>query len=164
MSKEFKKISVFGPELTNPVIAAVSGGPDSMAILDTLRRRKKLAAAAIFDHDTGLHNTAFKVVEEYCKKYSIILEIGKIQNKKFKGDSMESFWRKERYRYLFSVAEKYDTPEFKMSICTGHNLDDLVETWIFTSMNGGSRLIPLVNGRVIRPFMHNYKKDMLSVS
>ena len=38
-------------------------------------------------------------------------------------------------------------------VVTGHHLDDAVEWWVFTSINGNGRLIPYANNNIIRPFL-----------
>ena len=133
-----------------------------MALLNFLHVKNKVRAAAIFDHNTGLHQAAGQVVEQYCEKRGITLHHGKLHSTKPKKMSPEQFWREERYQFLEQVAVEYDTPESTCKIVTGHNLDDLAETWIMTSLNGGSKLIPRANGRVYRPFLHTPKSNLIA--
>jgi tRNA(Ile)-lysidine synthase len=43
---------------------------------------------------------------------------------------------------------------------TGHHLGDAIETWIFTSLHGESKLIPYSRGNVIRPFLITPKEEI----
>jgi tRNA(Ile)-lysidine synthase len=47
-------------------------------------------------------------------------------------------------------------------VVTAHHLDDAVETWVFTSLHGESRLIPYSRGNVIRPFLLTPKSELVS--
>ena len=48
------------------------------------------------------------------------------------GESLEEHWRNERYKFLHS-----DDP-----VITGHNLDDVIEWYLFSSLHGQSKIIP----------------------
>jgi tRNA(Ile)-lysidine synthase len=54
----------------------------------------------------------------------------------------------ERYSFL----DKFDC------VVTGHHLDDALETWIWSSLHGTSKLLPHRRGNVIRPFLLNKKE------
>jgi tRNA(Ile)-lysidine synthase len=47
-------------------------------------------------------------------------------------------------------------------VVTGHHLGDAIETWIFTSLHGDSKLIPYSRGNVIRPFLITPKEEIRS--
>ena len=44
-------------------------------------------------------------------------------------------------------------------IITAHHLDDVVENWIFTSLNGNPFLIPHKRDQFLRPFLTTDKRD-----
>jgi len=129
-------------------MVAVSGGPDSMAALDFLSRKKKVIAVH-FNHETDHAYEAQDLVTSYCNQKDIQLILGKIQNPKKKGESQEEYWRNERYSFFNSLGES--------PIITCHHLDDSVEWWLFTSFNGNPKLIPHIRGKYIRPFLLNRK-------
>jgi tRNA(Ile)-lysidine synthetase-like protein len=135
------------------VSVAVSGGPDSMAVMDFLKRGNKLDKAYYFNHGTEHGKDAEAFLLAYCEENKIDLVIGHISREKGRKESAEEYWRNERYSFL----EKHnDVP-----VVTCHNLDDQVETWVFTSLHGCPKLIPYRRGNIIRPFVVSEKSDML---
>ncbi len=67
-----------------------------------------------------------------------------------KGQSLEDFWRRARYRFLRSFPEQF---------ITCHHLDDAVETWVWSSLHGNPKIIPVSDAKVIRPFLITEKQD-----
>lgn len=132
------------------VVVALSGGVDSMVAIDFLRANHDVSAA-FFHHGTSSSALALPLVEAWCRRYAITLHLGVIRGgRKPDGLSHEEWWRTERYAFL----DRFDT------VVTGHHLDDAVETWIWSSLHGTSKLLPHRRGNVIRPFILN-KKDKL---
>ena len=130
---------------------AFSGGVDSVAIADFLLRGRKQVSLAFFDHGTYHSQQSIAFIEEYAKRHSLPLTIGRISRVKDSNESMEEYWRNERYRFLHSIADP---------VITAHHLDDAIETWIFTSLHGTPRVIPYSNGNVIRPFLVTPKHQL----
>ncbi len=128
---------------------ACSGGVDSMAVVDFLRRNHKVTAV-FFDHGTETSREAGQFLQEYYNGTDVVLLKGNIDRGKLKDESWEEYWRNERYKYFHS---------FESPIITCHHLDDCVETWIFTSLNGEGRIIPYSNMNVVRPFRLNRKSE-----
>lgn len=132
-------------KIPNSVAIAVSGGIDSMAVLDFLRRSRKVEVLH-YNHGTGKHaDEATGLVREYCSKNNLSLSIGWNRNKMPAGVSAEAWWREQRYEFF---ERSTDLP-----IITAHHLNDVVENWIFTSLNGNPFLIPHRRGQYIRPFL-----------
>ena len=94
-----------------------------------------------------------KFVQEYCKKNNITFISDKAIGRKPTDKSLEEWWRDIRYAFFKSLPGP---------IITAHQLDDVAEWWIFTSLNGGSRLIPYRNGEVFRPFLTTPKQAFIS--
>ena len=136
-------------KIPNKVTLACSGGPDSMAILDFLRKGRKDVRVAYFHHGTDHGDEAYKFILDYCSKNNISLVAGFIKREKEKDESPEEFWRNERLEFLTGLDCK---------VYTGHNLDDAVEWWMFTAMNGNARLIPFEHKNIMRPFLLTPKK------
>lgn len=145
-------IRVLG-KIPNKCIVAFSGGVDSVAVADFLLRGRKNIELAFFHHGTHTSDIAQVFAEEFAKTRRLKLHIGRIEREKSKDESWEEYWRNERHRF-FSGLEG--------PIVTAHNLDDAVETWIFTSLHGEPRLIPRENGNVIRPFLLTPKSEFVS--
>jgi|TARA_R110001583_G_scaffold21333_12_gene81071 tRNA(Ile)-lysidine synthase len=137
-------------KLPEKIAIAVSGGADSMAVLDFLSKGKDVAALH-FNHGTEHADEAEKLVTSYCQKNDIPLLVGRLKEVSPKGVSKEEFWRDQRYSFFDQVSK---TPFYShRPIITCHHLDDLVETWLFTSFHGESKLIPSQRGRYLRPFL-----------
>ena len=137
-------------KLPEQITIAVSGGMDSMAILDFLSRTKDVAVLH-FNHGTIHSKSAEHVVKNYCKEKDIPMLVGRLEEEPPPGVSLEEFWRDQRYDFFDSISE---TPFYSSRpIITCHHLDDLVETWLFTSLHGNPTLIPSQRGRYLRPFL-----------
>jgi len=134
-----------------PYILACSGGSDSMAAFAFLKNGKHDFEVAYFNHGTSHGKDAEYHVTKICEEQGKKLHIGTIQNQKQKKESPEEYWRKERYSFLRS---------FKKVFITAHNLDDVVETWLFSAINGNPKLIPIFSGNCIRPFLLTTKQQM----
>ena len=132
---------------------AFSGGVDSVAIADFLLNGKKEVTLAFFHHETETSRLAFKFVTEFAAKRKLTLHVGRLTRDKLKEESCEEFWRNERQKF-FALLES--------PVITAHHLDDAIETWIFTSLHGNSRLIPYSNGIVIHPFLITPKEELIS--
>jgi len=138
------------------VNVAVSGGIDSMAALDFMRRGRRSVHAVHFDHGTKHGVVARKFVEEFCHSNQIPLTVETLSRDRKKCESPEEFWRNERIRFFRSFSS---TP-----VVTAHHLDDAVEWWIFTCLNGKPKLMPCRNAdnNVVRPFLSTPKSELIS--
>ncbi|MBM88273.1 MAG: tRNA lysidine(34) synthetase TilS [Gammaproteobacteria bacterium] len=134
------------------ITIAVSGGPDSMAALDFLTKRRDVTAA-FFHHGTKASDKGEKVVTKYCNERDVTLVTEKISCTRRGGESREEFWRNARYEFF----EKLNGP-----VITCHHLDDVIEWWIFTSLHGNPRLIPYKRDKYIRPFLLNRKQTLIN--
>ena len=150
-------------KLSRKVSIAASGGVDSMAIVDFLRRNHN-CSLVFFDHGTETSVEAKEFLQDYVsdknKEYwatptatTLSLEIGELSRKKEKGESWEEFWRNERYRYFRVYGEE---------LITCHHLDDCVETWIWSSLHGTGKIVPYRNQNVVRPFRLNSKVEFVN--
>jgi tRNA(Ile)-lysidine synthase len=137
-------------KLPRDLTVAVSGGSDSMAILDFLSNNHNVTAA-YFDHGTSFGTKCKSFVKEFCDRRNIDLVVGINYNNCPAGESLEEHWRNERYKFLHS---------FNEPVITGHNLDDVIEWFLFSSIHGKSKIIPYRNKRVIRPFILTPKRSL----
>jgi len=140
-------------EIPNKCTVAFSGGVDSVAVVDFLLNGRKRVDLAFFHHGTKTSTSALKFVTEFATERRLILRIGRLSRDRLKEESLEEFWRNER-RDFFAT--------FDQSVITAHHLDDAIETWIFTSLHGESRLIPHASGNVVHPFLITPKKELIS--
>ena len=145
------------------VLVAVSGGPDSLAmlsVLTALRKELKLTLrAAYVDH--GLRPAAAKkeaaLVKRLGKEWGVPVTVLRRPVHKGKKDSLESSARETRYEGLAALAGKIRA----QAIATGHTADDQAETVLMRILRGsgttGLAGIPPVRAlgklRIIRPLI-----------
>jgi tRNA(Ile)-lysidine synthase len=150
-------------KLERDIYIACSGGVDSMAITDFLRKNHN-CTLVFFDHDTETSTEAKEFVQDYIADKNrqiwqspvattLSVLFGSISRKKEKGESWEDYWRKERYAFL---------KKLNRTVVTCHHLDDCVETWIWSSLHGEGKIIPYRNENVIRPFRANRKAELVN--
>lgn len=129
-------------KIPRQVAIAVSGGVDSMAALDFLRRKHDVLVLH-YNHGTPYAPKAEALVREYCERHNLDLMVGVCQEEMPAGVSHENWWREQRYDFFTKSTDR--------KVITAHHLDDVVENWVFTSMHGNSYLIPHERGKYIRP-------------
>ena len=148
------------------VIAAVSGGADSMALLWCLHSlREELGvtvAAAHFNH--GLRgeeadaDEAF--VRSFCEAHEIEFFSGRADVAAFAKDSgmtLEEAAREKRYEFLLSLPCD--------RLATAHNADDNAETVLLHLLRGsglrGLCGIPPVRGKIVRPLLSVSREEIV---
>lgn len=137
---------LLGP-VKNIEAVAVSGGPDSMAALSFLKNGNHDVVAIYINHGTKYSAEAQRMVCDYCRHLDIPFFNFYIDNgNKPREKSLEEYWRDERYKIF------HNTLHGRL-IATGHNMNDVAETYIFTSLHGHARTIPYRNKNVVRPFL-----------
>ena len=134
---------------------ACSGGVDSMAALSFVRNNPQNKTEVLFyDHGTPTSKKAYIFLKQYCKENNIKFISSKLECDMPTGVSKEAFWREQRYAFLSYFKEK--------PIIMAHHLDDVVETYVFSMINGNDFLIPYSNKNIIRPFLLTKKEDMVN--
>ena len=136
--------------LPKSITIACSGGVDSMAVVDFLSRKHDITIAH-FNHGTQHGERAFRFVANYCSTNNISMLVGFCRTEKLKKESQEEYWRRERYDFLKDLGP----------VITCHHLDDCVETYIWSSLHGTPKVIPLTRNNVIRPFLTTRKQDFV---
>lgn len=131
------------------VAVAVSGGVDSMAVLDFLRRSREVTVLN-FDHGTEYSAQAAHLVAEYAQQHRLPLLTASCTSVRSADQSWEEYWREQRYAWFHSLSH---------TVVMAHHLDDCVETWLWGACHGYPRLIPYRNRNVIRPFRLTAKQD-----
>ena len=152
------------------VIAALSGGADSTALLHFLYSAKEkynlTLLAAHLNH--GIRGEEADRDERFCKilceKYNIPfyskkVDIPALSRQRHIGE--ELCGREERYAFLESLASAHNA-----IIATAHNADDNAETLIFNLVRGsslrGAAGIPPKRGRIIRPLIEVTRAEIES--
>lgn len=132
-------------------LLAVSGGRDSMALLDAFvtARGGEIAGVASFDHGTGRAATeAVALVERQALARQLPVMTGRLDSAS--GD--EATWREARWRFLRGWAA-----ELRATIVTAHSRDDQVETVLLRLLRGaGARGLAAMRSAdptIARPFL-----------
>ena len=136
--------------LPKQITVACSGGVDSMAVVDFLSRKHEVTIAH-FNHRTQHGEKASEFVSRYCGDNNIPMLYGSPRSQKNSKESQEEYWRRERYDFLSGLGP----------VITCHHLDDCVETYIWSSLHGTPKVIPLTRNNVIRPFLTTRKQDFI---
>jgi len=130
-------------------LLAVSGGRDSMALLDAFARwRTDACAVATFDHGTGRAATAAALlVEAEASARGLPVVSGQAET----GAPTEAAWRAERWRFLHGWAR-----ELRAHVVTAHTRDDQIETVVIRALRGaGARGLAAMYAPspVVRPLL-----------
>jgi tRNA(Ile)-lysidine synthase len=143
------------------VLVAVSGGADSVALLELLRRvapRLELSlTVAHFDHALR-HDSAAdaRFVERHCHAAGLPLvsarrDVAALAEQR--GGNLEEVARDERRAFLLDAAER----EGCALVALGHHADDQAETFLLRLLRGsgptGLAGMRLRNGMVVRPLL-----------
>ncbi|MFC5714473.1 tRNA lysidine(34) synthetase TilS [Thalassorhabdus alkalitolerans] len=157
------------------IVAAVSGGPDSMALLHYLHEMKDTwdlqVVAAHVEH--GLRGTPSikdaEFVEEWCREHSVHFEkvhLSLADKVKQDKGSVQKTARQARYEFLGNVMIRWGAQK----LATAHHGDDQVETMLMKQTSGraliGEMGIPVKReeayGVIIRPFLSVTKEEILA--
>ena len=135
---------------------ACSGGSDSMAITDFYRRGGKKFTLAYFNHSTPQADSMEAFVSAYAQQHKLPLKIGCLRLTKDRTSSPEEFLRNCRYSWFSELTGVNKDP-----IVTCHHLNDVAETWLFSSLHGNPKVIKPKRDNIYRPFLLNTKKSLL---
>lgn len=149
------------------IVAGVSAGPDSMALLYILNDlRMKIGYKIVVAHVN--HNVRVESKEEaeflkdYCKKNNIIFEMMTIA--KYGDDNFHNEARNIRYNYYEELINKYHANY----LMTGHHADDLMETILMRivrgstlrGLSGFSDLVDMDSYKIARPLINVTKSEL----
>jgi tRNA(Ile)-lysidine synthase len=114
-----------------PVLLAVSGGRDSIVLLDAAHAAapERLAGVAVFDHGTGAHaRAAVRRVRRAAAARGLPIVVGRGSLP----DAGEAAWRAARWRFLRRAARRLGAA----AVATAHTRDDQVETVAIRLLRG----------------------------
>ncbi|MFH0763474.1 MAG: tRNA lysidine(34) synthetase TilS [Candidatus Omnitrophota bacterium] len=170
--KTIRNYEMLKPQET--VLAAVSGGPDSVFMLHALNKLKKklkIKKIAVCNLDHGIRDEESGVDSLFVKRIAGELELKFVHKKidlkssKPKEFSMEEAARDERYKFFKEAANAASATV----VATGHTLDDQAETVLMRLIKGSSLkgivgISPARNWeglRIIRPLAELEKTEIL---
>ena len=150
------------------LLVAVSGGPDSVALLRVLL----LLSSEYHLHLTAAHlNHGLRGIEadmeeafvrRFCAEIGVVCICKKVDIRaiqKNTGRSLEEIGREERYRFLDEAAETCGARK----ITTGHHRDDQAETILMNLIRGSGLLHP-VKAKWRDCYFPHVEKDYLELS
>lgn len=142
------------------VLVAVSGGPDSTALLLDLHETGHDIVAAHYDHALreGSEIPA-RQVAELCERLGVRL-ITERREEPVPTGSLQAGARKLRYAFLDRAREEADAD----LVALAHTADDLVEGAVLHMLRGcglaGLRGMPARRGFYVRPYLNVWRKDI----
>ena len=144
------------------VLVAVSGGVDSMVLLDLLREYSDVVAVAHCNFQLRGQDSAQdeQLVESYCKRHQLTCHIKRFDTKLPK-QSTQMAARTLRYNWFeeLCLSNNYDV------VLTAHHADDNIETLLINIIRGtgieGLTGIPEQNGKIIRPLLPFFKSEIV---
>lgn len=151
------------------VIVGVSGGPDSMCLLDVLYKLKDELKFSIVvahvNHGIRKESDDEKIyVENFCNERNIPFRYLKVDIPKLAKEekmSEETCGRSVRYNFF----EEIRVNENAQKIAVAHNLNDNIETILLNLIRGcaikGLTGMDFTFGKIIRPLLTIEKKDIL---
>lgn len=151
------------------VVVAVSGGPDSMALLHLLIEEQKdnpfKIVCAHINHNVREESADELIfVKNFCEKYNVIFEYMKIEEKI--SNNFESEARKIRYNFFKELVKKYSAKY----LFTAHHGDDLIETILMRIVRGSNlkgysgfeKIIHQENYDIVKPLITVTKQDIIN--
>ena len=143
-------------------VMGVSGGPDSMALLDLSRKHHvDVICAHVNYHHRPTADRDQKITEEYCRKYGIPFFL--LDPVKEKAGNFQAWAREVRYEFFHKLVNEHKAE----GVLIAHQLDDFLETALMLQESGrksdilGIRKQGRVAGvRVVRPLMNRTKQQL----
>lgn len=149
------------------IVVAVSGGPDSMALLHIMSRLKKAidieVVCAHVNHNMRKESYDEKIfVEKFCMNHQVVFESMVIEE--YGDDNFHNEARSKRYNYFNQIVKKYNAKY----LLTAHHADDLMETILMRIVRGStlrgysgfSEEIDMGDYTIFRPLIRNTKAEI----
>jgi tRNA(Ile)-lysidine synthase len=156
------------------VVVAVSGGPDSVALLHVLHELKQRRYPSLTLHVAHLNHTLRgkesdedeQFVQNLATKLGLKFTSTQLDVRRLareQGRNLEEMAREERYRFLRDVAAHIKAQR----IATGHTLTDQAETVLMRLIRGAggeglSAVHPVVDNLIIRPLLGVKREEVLA--
>lgn len=143
------------------ILLAISGGPDSMFLLNQYRN-KKVVVAHVNYHKRVDSDIDENIVKNFCAKFNIPFEVLNVKEKP--EGNFQAWARGVRYNFFKEIYEKYQCKKVLMA----HHKDDFIETALMQQRSGrnprffGIKETNEINGMQIeRPLIKYYFKSEL---
>lgn len=141
-----------------PVLVGVSGGPDSMCLMEALRQAGYPIVVAHFNHQLRPDSDAeANLLEQTVARKNIPSVLGKGDVRAYAdrmGVSIEDAARTLRYQFLFAQARQLRV----QAVAVGHTADDQVETVLMHFLRGAG--LTGLKGMSYRSFIPSFDRDI----
>lgn len=150
-------------EKTDKILVGVSGGPDSITLLNILYELGYNICVAHVNH--GLRENAEKdekFVQNFCEQRNISCFVKKVKLKDIKLNmTLEELGRKVRYDFFYEILNK----ESCTKIATAHNANDNAETVMMniirgSGLSGLKGIEPIRDKVIVRPLIEVTRKEI----
>ena len=149
------------------ILVAVSGGRDSIVLLDVLIKLGYMVEVAHCNFslrgEESDEETIF--VEQHCENIGVKYHFKKFNTTVLSSSTKKSIQvtaRKIRYTWFYELLES----ENLKFVATGHHLDDQLETFLINLSRGtgikGLSGIPSINNKIIRPLLSCSRNEVTS--
>lgn len=147
------------------VLVAVSGGPDSIALMHVLARLRQKLGIDLVAHgvDHGLREEAsdeLRIAEKLARSLDIPFTTSKVEVAP--GANLQARARKARLEALRTASRDANA----QLIATAHHADDRAETVLIRLLRGsgpqGLAALPSKAGDLVRPFVRARRSDILA--
>ena len=150
---------------TDKLLIAVSGGVDSIVLVELLRQLDNQIAVAHCNFKLRARESDLdqEFVKEYCEKHDIPFHTISFQTKEIAADrkiSTQMAARELRYEWFEDLIERYELDK----LVTAHHINDQVETFFVNLLRGsgvnGLSGIPIKADRLVRPLSFATKQEV----
>lgn len=149
------------------IVVGVSGGSDSVALLDLLLNsidHSKIVVAHVNHHVRIESDIEEEYLKKFCLERNIIFETTKFLE--YKENNFENEARKRRYKFYENLLLKYNSKFLFLA----HHGDDLIETVMMkivrgSNLTGYSGIKEITNKKnyfIIRPLLKFTKEDIIT--
>lgn len=140
-----------------PVVAGLSGGQDSVALLHALSRRGVAISALHIHH--GLSPNADDWADfcrDLCTSWNVPLVVERVRVERGSADGLEGAARRARHEVFSRAPAEW--------VALAHHRRDQAETLLFNLLRGtgvaGAAAMSERNGRLLRPFLEVGREDI----
>lgn len=154
-----------------PIVVGVSGGPDSLCLMETMRKAGYPVIVAYFDHQLRPESASdARMVEQTANRLMLACYVDGADVRAYAEthkQSIEEAARNLRYRFLFKLARQYNA----QAVAVGHTADDQVETVLMHFLRGSGitglkgmsyrAIIPIFDSAipVVRPLLDLWREE-----
>lgn len=138
-------------KLPKKINIGFSGGVDSVVATRFLMHKHDVRLLYV-DHGDSNSDSEVEFAVNFASQHSLQIEIFPRKKSDLKGKSKEHVWSQARHEIFNSQTDP---------VVTAHHLNDVIETWIVSSLQGKPKIMNAENVNVIRPFLLNSKQKFL---